>query len=144
MISVRAYIAIAAPRPLVERLVIDRAARVRFLPDGWRFIELLTAETTRVGSQMEIEWRLGPAPLRQVIELLEVESGDVTQVIEGPPGGGNYLTTWRIGADATATLISVTLDFDYGDFVGNFLVRRRLQKALSQMLQRLEIAALRG
>ena len=142
MPTVEAYVAIEAPRALVERLVLDQAQRARFLPDGWRFLETLTPETDRVGSQMVIEWRLGPAPLRQVIELLEVAPGDVTRIVEGPPGGDNYVTTWRISSDAAATLVGVTMVFDYGDFLGNFLVRRRLQRALNQMLVRLHAAAM--
>jgi hypothetical protein len=132
--TVEAYVAIEAPRVLVERLVLDQAQRARFLPDGWSFVDALTDETDRIGSQMVIEWRLGPAPLRQVIELLELEAGDVTRIVEGPPGGDNYVTTWRIGSDGPETLVSATFDFDYGDLLGNLLVRRRMRKALTQML----------
>lgn len=134
MPKVEAYVAIEAPRALVERLVLDQAQRARFLPDDWCFIETLTAETDRVGAQMVIEWRLGPAPLRQVIELLEVEQGDVTRIVEGPPGGDNYVTTWLISAEGPETLVGASMLFDYGDFLGNFFVRRRLKRALIQTL----------
>jgi hypothetical protein len=87
---------------------------------------------------MEIEWQLGPVPLRRVIETLAVTD---EQLIEGPPGGDNYLMTWTVGEDATATLVGLHIAFVYGDAISEFFVKRRLRRAFRQQLQRLKQVA---
>ena len=138
MPTVQEFVAIAVPRDAVFHLISDQNQRRRFLPNGWRFLRTLTQRSDRVGSQMEIEWQVGPSPLRQVIEALEISE---SQVIEAPPGGDNYLTTWTVGEDATATLVGVHMRFEYGDILGEFFVKRRLRRAFRQMLRRLKETA---
>ena len=135
---VQEFIAIEAPRERVFQLIRDQAERERFLPDGWRFIQSLTDRTDAAGSQMEIEWQIGPSPLRQVIETLAVSEN---QIIEAPPMGGNYVTTWTVGEDATATLVGLQMRFEYGDILSEFFVKRRLQKSFRQQLRRLKQTA---
>jgi hypothetical protein len=136
--TVQEFIAIAAPREAVFDLIRDQSQRARFLPDGWRFLGTLSEQSDGLGSQMEVEWQIGPRPLQQVIETLAVSDN---QVIEGPPGGDNYVTTWTVGEDATATLIGLHMRFEYGDFLSEFFVKRRLHRAFRQQLQRLKQVA---
>jgi len=87
---------------------------------------------------MEVEWRLGPRPTTQVIEIYEVTEN---QVIEGPPPRENYITTWTIGEDKRATLVGIHMRFSYGDWISEWFVKRRLRRALRQMLDRLKMVA---
>ena len=141
MPTVQEFVAIAAPATLYfTSSATNRSAAASCRTAG--AFRTLTQRSDRVGSQMEIEWQVGPSPLRQVIEALEISE---SQVIEAPPGGDNYLTTWTVGEDATATLVGVHMRFEYGDILGEFFVKRRLRRAFGQMLRRLrEIAEAEG
>ena len=135
MAKVESFIDIATPREVVFDLVRDQAWRPRFLPDGWHFIGQLADQTEGAGSRMEIEWRLGPGRTQQVIETLSVSEN---QVVEGPPTADNFVTTWDVVEDAQGTVVRLAMEFSYGGFIGEFLVRRQLRRAMRQMLQRLK------
>jgi hypothetical protein len=138
MATVSASIAIGAEPAAVLALLRDREKRARLLPSGWRLHGLLTPATDEVGSLMEVEARIGPAPLRYVIELLAVEEG---LVVEGEAGGGNYLTTWSVHPREGGSAVFCEMQFEYGGFPGELFVRWRLQRALWEQLLRLKAAA---
>jgi ribosome-associated toxin RatA of RatAB toxin-antitoxin module len=132
------WVAVAsAPEPLLA-LVRDYSQRHRFLPEGWRYLRPLSAVTAGIDAQMEIEAKFGPATTTHVIKLLS-EGDDF--VDEGPPGGENYMTTWTIQARGEDAIVQVEMRFSYGDMIGEFFVKRRLRRALKQMLQRLKAIA---
>jgi hypothetical protein len=132
------WIAVAATPERLLQLIRDRSQRHRFMPDGWRFLRLLSEETDEVGACMEIEAQIGPAPLPQVIQLLEMGDDYVT---EGPPGGENYMTTWIVQSRGDDTIVQVETLFSYGGLIGNFFARRNLRRALKQQLRRLKAVA---
>jgi hypothetical protein len=139
--KVRAAVAIEAPFERVFALVRDQAQRHRFLPDGWRFIQCVTPVTDEVGSKMEIETDFGLRVGRLIeIHLIEDE-GDVTRLVEGPPGAENFIATWTLAPQGPETLVELEMNFDYGGFLGELLIKRQLQRALSQQLMRLGAAA---
>jgi Polyketide cyclase / dehydrase and lipid transport len=129
------WVAVAAAPQTVLALIRDQSLRARFLPDGWRFLRSLSERPDEAGSSMEIEARIGPAPTTHVVQLLEF--GD-DYVLEGPPGGDNYVTTWTVQARGEDAIVQAEMQFSYGGMLGEYFVRRRLRKALRQMLQRLK------
>jgi ribosome-associated toxin RatA of RatAB toxin-antitoxin module len=132
------WVAVAsAPQPLLD-LVRDYSQRHRFLPDGWRYLRSLSDVTAGLDAQMEIEAKIGPATTTHVVKLLS-EGDDF--IDEGPPGGENYLTTWTIQARGEDTIVQVEMRFSYGEMIGEFFVKRRLRRALKQMLRRLKAIA---
>ena len=131
-------VAVEASRDEIWSLIRDQAQRPRFLPDGWRFHGTLTERTDAVGSRMEIEAWLGPAPLHQVIELLEIGED---WIVEGPPTADNYVSTWTVAERGEVTLVQLETSFDYGGFIGEFFVKRRLRRAVREQLQRLKAVA---
>jgi hypothetical protein len=118
-------------------LIGDYAQRQRFLPDGWRVLSRY-GERSGVGAQMEIEARIGPGATTHLVQLLS--QGD-DFIDEGPPGGENYLTTWTVQARGEDAIVQVEMRYRYGGLVGEFFVRKRLRRALRQMLQRLKALA---
>jgi hypothetical protein len=126
----------ASPRAVLA-LLRDYSQRERFLPDGWRCLRTI-GEERGVGAQMELEMRIGPAPTTHLVQLLS-EGDDF--IDEGPPGGENYLTTWTVQTRGEDTIVQVEMRFAYGGLVGEFFVRKRLRRALRQMLQRLKALA---
>lgn len=138
MATVSVSIAIGAEPAAVVALLRDREQRARLLPAGWRLHGFLTPATDAVGSLMEVEARIGPAPLRYVIELLAAEDG---LVVEGEAGDGNYLTTWTVRPREGGSAVFCELQFEYGGFPGEWLVRRRLQQAIWEQLLSLKAAA---
>jgi hypothetical protein len=118
-------------------LIGDYAQRQRFLPDGWRVLSWY-GERSGVGAQMEIEARIGPGATTHLVQLLS--QGD-DFIDEGPPGGENYLTTWTVQARGEDAIVQVEMRYRYGGLVGEFFVRKRLRRALRQMLQRLKALA---
>jgi ribosome-associated toxin RatA of RatAB toxin-antitoxin module len=144
--QVQEAIAIAAPRQRVFALVRDQAQRHRFLPDGWRVVELLTDQHDRPGATMSVEAAIGPAPLPQVLQVQAVWSESPggegqSQLVESPPAADNYITTWTVRDHEEGSLVVLHTDFSYGGMVGEFFVRRRLRRAYRQMLSRLKAAA---
>lgn len=137
MAAVVEWVAVAASSQAVLALLRDYSQRERFLPDGWRYLRTV-GEQHGVGAQMEIEMRIGPGPTTHLVQLLS--AGD-DFIDEGPPGGENYLTTWTVQARGEDTIVQVEMRFSYGGLVGEFFVRRRLRRALRQMLQRLKALA---
>ena len=129
------WLAVAAAPQAALALIRDRSQRARFLPDGWRLLRSLNEQPEAVGSSMEIEARIGPMPTTHVVQLLEL--GD-DYVLEGPPAGENYLTTWTVQARGEDAIVQAEMEFSYGGLIGEYFVRRRLRKALRQMLQRLK------
>ena len=129
------WLAVAAAPQAALALIRDRSQRARFLPDGWRLLRSLNEQPEAVGSSMEIEARIGPMPTTHVVQLLEL--GD-DYVLEGPPAGENYLTTWTVQARGEGAIVQAEMEFSYGGLIGEYFVRRRLRKALRQMLQRLK------
>jgi hypothetical protein len=129
------WLAVAAAPQAVLALIRDQSQRGRFLPDGWRFLRSLSEQKEAIGSSMEIEARIGPLPTTHVVQLLEL--GD-DYVLEGPPAGENYLTTWTVQARGEDAIVQAEMEFSYGGLIGEYFVRRRLRKALQQMLQRLK------
>lgn len=123
---------------MVFDLIRDQAQRHRFTPEGWRVLRTLTERTDEAGSNMEVEWQLGPRLTTQVIEIYEVTEN---QVIEGPPPRENYITTWTVGEDKRATLVGIHMRFSYGDWISEWVVKRRLRRALRQQLARLKMVA---
>ncbi len=148
MAVVRLEADIDAPRDVVYALVGDLARRRDFLPDGWRFLRALSDRTEEVGAAIEVEARIGPGATTQVIQVLEREPG---RIVEGPPGGENYLTTWLFLAPAAGdggehTTLGFQYEFSYGDWwdlskLGEWFVRRRLTASFLQMLVRLKALA---
>ena len=130
--------AVAGRPETLLALIRDYSQRQRFLPDGWRHLRSLSEQTAGVGAQMEIEARIGPAATTHVVQLLS-EGDDF--IDEGPPGGENYLTTWTVQSRGEDAIVQVEMRFRYGGLVGEFFVRKRLRRALRQMLQRLKAAA---
>ena len=138
MAEVVEWVAVAsAPQPLLD-LVRDYSQRHRFLPDGWRYLRSLSDVTAGLDAQMEIEAKIGPATTTHVVKLLS-EGDDF--IDEGPPGGENYLTTWTIQARGEDAIVQVEMRFSYGEMIGEFFVKRRLRRALKQMLRRLKAIA---
>lgn len=138
MAEVVEWVAVAArPDPLLS-LIRDYSQRHRFLPEGWRYLRPLSETTAGVGAQIEIEARIGPAATTHVVRLIS-EGDDF--IDEGPPGGENYMTQWTVQAQGEDTIVQVEMRFDYGGFVGEFFARRRLRRALREMLQRLKAIA---
>lgn len=137
MAEVVEWVAVAGAPETLLHLIRDYSQRHRFLPDDWRVLRVLAA-TPGPGAQMELETRIGPAATTQVVQLLR--SGD-DYIDEGPPGGENYLTTWTVQARGEDTIVQVEMRFSYGGLVGEYFVRRRLRRALRQMLQRLKAIA---
>jgi hypothetical protein len=129
------WLAVAAAPEAVLDLIRDRSQRGRFLPDGWRLLRSLSEQPEAIGSSMEIEARIGPLPTTHVVQLLEF--GD-DYVLEGPPAGENYLTTWTVQARGEDAIVQAEMKFSYGGLVGEYFARRRLRNALQQMLQRLK------
>jgi Polyketide cyclase / dehydrase and lipid transport len=129
------WLAVAAAPESVLELIRDQSQRARFLPEGWRLLRSLSEQRDAIGSSMEIEARIGPTPTTHVVQLLEF--GD-DYVLEGPPGGDNYLTTWTVQSRGEDAIVQAEMQFSYGGLVGEYFVRRRLRKALRQMLQRLK------
>jgi ribosome-associated toxin RatA of RatAB toxin-antitoxin module len=132
------WAAVASSPEALLALVRDYAQRERFLPDGWRLLRRLGAASTGPGAQFEIEAKIGPAPTTHVVQLLR-EGDDYVE--EGPPGGENYLTVWTVQARGEDAIVQVEVQFAYGGLIGEFFVRRRLRRALHQMLQRLKAIA---
>jgi len=139
--SVVEWTAVVATPATLLGLVRDYSKRRLFLPEGWRFLRTLGAETAAPGAAMEIEALIGPAPTVHIVQLLEA-GGDY--VIEGPPAGDNYLTTWTVQARGEDAIVQVEMAFTYGGLVGEFFVRRRLRRALREMLRRLKAVAEAG
>jgi hypothetical protein len=131
------WVAVAAEPQAVLALIGDYSQRVRFLAEGWRYLRAI-GEERGVGAQMELEMRIGPAPTTHVVQLLS--QGD-DFIDEGPPAGENYLTTWTAQARGEDTIVQVEMRFAYGGLIGEFFVRRRLRRALREMLQRLKALA---
>jgi hypothetical protein len=129
------WLAVAAGPETVLALIRDRSQRARFLPDGWRLLRSLSEQPEAVGSSIEIEARIGPLPTTHVVQLLAL--GD-DYVLEGPPAGENYLTTWTVQARGEDAIVQAEMQFSYGGVIGEYFVRRRLRNALQQMLQRLK------
>ena len=129
----RVTVAIEAPRDRVFDLVRDQSQRGRFMPDGWRLIRCLTPDTDRLGSQMEIEASIGPTT-RRVIETLAL---DADRLIEGPPAADNFVTTWTFLGQGSETIVDLEMEFEYGGFLGELLIKRSLRRALTQQLLRL-------
>ena len=95
MAEVVEWVAVAARPEVVLALIRDYSQRHRFLPQGWRYLRLLSESTSGAGAQMEIEAKIGPAATTHVVRLLR-EGDDF--IDEGPPGGENYLTQWTVQA----------------------------------------------
>jgi len=129
---------VAATAEHVLSLISDYHVRERFLPDGWRFLSVLTENGSSAGSQIEIEAQIGPAPLRYVFELLSIEEG---QVVEGAQEGANYVTTWTVLPQGDGCAVECLMQYEYGGFIGEFFAGRRLSRALRQMLERLKQVA---
>jgi ribosome-associated toxin RatA of RatAB toxin-antitoxin module len=132
------WVAVAASPETLLGLIRDYSQRGRFLPEGWRYLRLLSEATSGEGAQMEIEARIGPSPTTHVVQLLS-EGDDF--VDEGPPGGENYYTQWTVQARGEDTIVQIEMRFEYGGPIGEFFTRRRLRKALRSMLQRLKAVA---
>lgn len=130
--------AVACRPETLLSLIRDYSQRSRFLPEGWHYLRSLSDQKAGAGAQMEIEARIGPAVTTHVVQLLS-EGDDF--IDEGPPGGENYLTTWTAQASGEDTIVQVEMRFRYGGIVGEFFVRKRLRRALRQMLQRLKAVA---
>ncbi|HWC30542.1 MAG TPA: SRPBCC family protein [Dehalococcoidia bacterium] len=137
MAAVVEWVAVAARPERLLALIRDYNQRPRFLPDGWRRLRGFGPDRG-LGAQMEIEARIGPMATTHLVQLLS-EGDDF--IDEGPPGGENYLTTWTVQARGEDTIVQVEMRFGYGGIVGEFFVRRRLRRALRQMLQRLKAIA---
>jgi hypothetical protein len=135
---VEEYVAIGAPAERVLGIIGDLDKRQRILPNEWRVLRRLTEKAEGVGASIEMEWRVGPAPTLQVLQILELTG---SRQVEGPPPADNYLTTWTVETYGAATWTGVMIDFSYGDVIGEFFVKRRLRKACREMLQRLKEAA---
>lgn len=138
MARVEEFVAVGAPRERVLSLITDLGRRHQFLPPGWRVIRPPAGRSAGVGASLEVEWRIGPAATPQVIQILEVTE---TSVLEGPPAGDNYLTNWELSQHGSATLVVTSMQFSYGDIISEWFVRRRLRKALKEMLTRLKTLA---
>jgi hypothetical protein len=128
------WVAVAGKPETLLALIRDYSQRQRFLPDDWRVLRVVGA-SAGLGAQMELEARIGPAATTQIVQLLR--EGD-DYIDEGPPGGENYLTTWTVQARGEDTIVQVEMRFRYGGLIGEFFVRKRLRRALRQMLQRLK------
>ena len=137
MAEVVEWVAVAGRPETLLALIRDYSQRQRFLPDGWRYVRGYGV-TSGIGAQMEIEARIGPGVTTHVVQLLS-EGDDF--IDEGPPGGENYLTTWTVQARGEDTIVQVEMRFRYGGLVGEFFVRKRLRRALREMLQRLKALA---
>ena len=137
MATIHAAVAIEAPKDRVFALVRDQAQRGRFLPDGWRFVGTVTEATDQIGSQMEVEMPIGPS-VRRLIETLAITDNEL---YEGPPDGEPFLTKWTLVDAGSETLVDLQMEFEYGGWLGELFVKRRLQKALAQQLIRLGQAA---
>jgi Polyketide cyclase / dehydrase and lipid transport len=127
----------STPQTLLS-LIRDYSQRHRFLPDGWRYLRPLSETTSGVGAQIEFEAKIGPATATHVLQLLS-EGDDF--IDEGPPAGENYFTQWTVQARGEDSIVQIEMRFSYGGFVGEFLARKRLRRALRQMLQRLKAIA---
>jgi hypothetical protein len=127
----------AEPRTVLQ-LLADYSRRERLMPDGWRFLGLLPGPEGGRGSRMEIEARVGPAPLTYVIELLELEDD---RLVDGTQAGSNYVTTWTVQPHEAGSAVWCEMQFEYGGLIGEFFAGRRLRKALQQQLGRLKRAA---
>jgi ribosome-associated toxin RatA of RatAB toxin-antitoxin module len=132
------WVAVASTPGTLLALIRDYSQRNRFLPDGWRYLRPLSETTSGVGAQIEFEAKIGPARTTHVLQLLS-EGDDF--VDEGPPGGENYFTQWTVQARGEDCIVQVEMRFSYGAAIGEFFVRRRLRRALRQMLQRLKAIA---
>lgn len=135
MARVEEFIAVAATKERVLRLLQDLGRRQEILPEGWRIHRMVSAEASGVGAAAEMEWHVGPAPSLQVIQILQV-GGD--QQIEGPPPGDNYLTTWTVSQHERASLVGAAMEFSYGDLISELFVRRRLRRSMREMLAKLK------
>ena len=138
MAEVVEWVAVATRTETLLGLIRDYSQRHRFLPEGWSYLRPLSETTAGIGAQIEIEARIGPAATTHVVQLLS-EGDDF--IDEGPPGGENYLTQWTVQARGEDTILQVEMTFEYGGFIGEFFARRRLRRALRDMLQRLKAIA---
>jgi carbon monoxide dehydrogenase subunit G len=129
----RLLVDIQAPPARVLGLIADLGERRRFLPDAWRFIG--TSEDPDGRIQIEFEAAIGPLPLHYVIRTLLVGEN---QVVEGAPGGYNYVTTWTVTPYENGSVLQMEMQFEYGGFLGEFLVKRRLRKAYREKLLKLK------
>jgi hypothetical protein len=127
----------ARPETLLD-IIRDYSQRHRFLPEGWRYLRPLSETIAGVGAQMEIETKIGPAPTTQVVQLHR-EGDDF--IDEGPPAGENYWTQWTVQSQGEDTIVQVEMRFTYGGLIGEFFARRRLRRALRDMLRRLKATA---
>ncbi len=140
---VREVVGVRAPLAVLRRLVLDRAQRERFLPEGWRVYRQLSERTDVVGASMELVTNVGGGP-SQVVTLLEF--GD-DHVVEGPPTADNFISTWTFREYDDGTLVMLETEFSHGggwlDFplLGEWFVARRLRKAHQEMLLRLAAVA---
>jgi Polyketide cyclase / dehydrase and lipid transport len=132
------WVQVASTPAVLLSLIRDYSQRHRFLPDGWRYSRPLSETTSGVGAQIEFEAKIGPATTTHVLQLLS-EGDDF--IDEGPPAGENYFTQWTVQARGEDSIVQIEMRFSYGGFVGEFLARKRLQRALRQMLQRLKAIA---
>jgi carbon monoxide dehydrogenase subunit G len=132
------WVAVAARPEAVLALLRDYSQRHRFLPEGWRYLRALSETVCGVDAQMEIEAKIGPATTTHVVRLLR-EGDDF--INEGPPGGENYLTQWTVQSRDEDTIVQAEMRFEYGGPVGEFFARRRLRRALREMLRRLKAVA---
>jgi Polyketide cyclase / dehydrase and lipid transport len=132
------WVAVASTPETLLGLIRDYSQRHRILPEGWRYLRPLSEVTSGAGAQIEIEARIGPMATTHVLQLHR-EGDDF--IDEGPPGGENYLTQWTVQARGEDAIVQVEMQFSYGGFVGEFFARRRLRRALRQMLQRLKAIA---
>jgi len=131
-------VAVASTPETLLGLIRDYSQRHRFLPEGWRYLRPLSAVTSGVGAQIEIKARIGPIATTQVLQLHN-EGDDF--IDEGPPGGENYLTQWTVQAKGEDAIVQVEMQFMYGGLMGEFFARRRIRRALREMLQRLKAIA---
>ena len=130
----------ARPETLLG-LVRDYSKRRLFQAEGWRCLRVLGEQAAGPGATMEVEARIGPAPTVHVVQLLDAGED---YVVEGPPAGDNYVTTWTVQARGEDAIVQVEMAFTYGGLVGEFFVRRRLRRALREMLRRLKAVAEAG
>ncbi len=134
--------AIDAPPERVFGIVRDLGRRDRILPEGWRVLRPLTERLDGIGSSIEIESRVGPAAVAQMVQIQEIREDEAQlQLVESPPTADNYITTWTVRPQGEGCLVFLHSDFSYGDTISEFFARRRLRKAYGQMLRRLKAEA---
>jgi hypothetical protein len=132
------WAAVAARPETLLGVIRDYSQRHRFLPKGWRYLRPLSETTAGAGAQMEIEAKIGPAATTHVVQLHR-EGDDF--IDEGPPAGENYWTQWTVQSQGEDTIVQVEMRFTYGGLIGEFFARRRLRRALRDMLRRLKATA---